>query len=50
MEPAAPLGEIVPSFPCNSLKAGLAPNSPEYPFGPKQAVSPQEFSPNVLNF
>ena len=50
MEPAAPQGLTVPSF-ClsTSAKAGFAPYSPEYQLGPKHAVNPHEFSPNVLN-
>ena len=50
IEPNAPQGEIVPSF-CSSKSesAGIAPNPPEYPFGPTHAVNPHEFSLKVLN-
>ena len=50
IEPIAPQGVIVPSFVVStSISQGFAPNE-QYPFGPRQAVSPHEFSPYVLNF
>jgi len=45
IEPIAPHGDIVPSFSISKLVSqGSAPD-PIYPFGERQEVNPQEFSP-----